>query len=262
MAVDNNPAYLEFRLSGGASNTVPDDSLGGVKSSHRICSKSVSSAQNITGVTTVDAPGSTNGAGTLAYDYSEKTLTWTPYGASAGDPVTLTEDGRYAIPGSVGYLFVTVDYSELPGSDQTDSITVSQLPNELYDNINKSESYNGDTEYRCFYIHNGHATDPFVGVKVYISTNAVGADDLSIALDLAGTGDGSSTGVADTVADESTAPSPELTFTQPSSIGEALSIGQLDAGESCAVWVKRVVPPATLNSTHNDLSVLTVNAGY
>lgn len=258
----NNLAYLELRLSGGGANTDPAASLGGVKSSHRIYSKSCTGISNITGVTVDDGPGSADGAGTLAYTNSGKTLTWTPNGGSAGTATALTADGRYAIPGSAGYLFVTVDYSELPGSDQSDTITVTQLANELFDDISKSESYNGDTEYRCFYVHNAHSADPFVGVKIYIGSNTTGADDLHIALDLAGTGDGSATGVADDVADESTAPSPSLTFSQPTSIGSALSIGELTTGNSAAVWVKRVVPAATLVSTANDLSSLTINAGY
>jgi hypothetical protein len=132
----------------------------------------------------------------------------------------------------------------------------------LFDDIGKAESYDGDIEYRAFYVHNGHATDPFVGIKVYIGSDASGADSLAIALDLAGTGDGASTGVADTVADESTAPSPALTFTAPTAIGTALSIGQLDAGESAAVWMRRTVPAATVTSTASDLSSLTINAGY
>ena len=258
----NNLAYLELRLSGGESNADPTLALGSTKSSHRVYSKSATGLNNVTGVTIDDAPGSADGAGTLAYTASGKTFTWTPYGGSSGAATAISGDGRYAIPGSAGYLFLTVTESSLPGTNQSDTITIAQLANELFDDITKPESYNGDTEYRCFYIHNAHDTDPFVGIKVYIGSNTSGADDIAIALDLAGIGDGSSTGVADDVADESTAPSPALTFTAPSAIGSALSIGQLDAGESAAVWMKRTVPAATVTSTASDLSSLTINAGY
>lgn len=260
--MSNNLAYLELRMSGGGSNSDPAASLGGVKSSTRIKSKTATGISNITGVVVDDAPGSANGAGTLAFTASGQTLTWTPNGGTAGDPVAVGADGRYAIPGSTGYLFVTVTATSLPGTNQNDTITVAQKVNELFDDISKPESFNGDTEYRCFYLHNAHSTDPFVGVLVWIGTQTNGADEIKIGLDLAGVGDGSSTGVADTVADESTAPDPTVTFSLAATEGAALSVGQLNAGESCAIWMERAVPASTLTSTASDFSALTIKAGY
>ena len=259
---DINLAYLELRLSGGAANTDPDASLGGIMSSERIYSKSATGISNITGVVIDDAPGSANGAGTLAYTASTKSFVWTPNGGTAGASTAVTENCRIAVPGSTGWLFLTVTYASLPASNQSDTITVSALSNELFDDIAKAESYDGDTEYRCFYVCNGHDTDPFIGAKIYIGSDASGADALSIGLDLAGTGNGSTTGVADTIADENTAPDPAVTFSAPAAIGSALNIGQLDAGEARAVWIKRVVPAQTLTSTPNDISQLVINCGY
>jgi hypothetical protein len=256
-----NLAYLEFRLSGGAANTDPDASLGGILSSQRIYSKSATGISNITGVTVDDAPGSANGAGTLAWDDAEELMTWTPNGGTAGEPVLVTEDGRYAIPGSTGYLCITVDYSELPGSNQSDTITVGALSNELFDNISKPEAYDGDVEYRAFYAFNAHPTDPFIGCKVYIGTQPNGADSLKLALDAAGIGDGGTTGIADTVINENTAPD-DLTFAAPSAIGSAITIGQLDAGEAQAIWMERTVPALTLTSVLADTSALVFNIGY
>ncbi len=133
----NNLAYLELRLSGGSSNADPNASLGGVRSSNRILSKSATGISNITGVTIDDAPGSADGAGTLAFVASGKTLTWTPNGGSAGAAVALSGDGRYAIPGSAGFLFVTVVDASLPGTNQSDTITVTQLANQLFDDTNR-----------------------------------------------------------------------------------------------------------------------------
>ncbi len=259
--VANNLAYLELRLSGGASNADPNAALGGVRSSYKVLSKSGTGISNITGVTVDDAPGSADGAGTLAFTASGKTLTWTPNGGTAGSPISLTGDGRYAIPGSAGYLFVTVVDASLPVTDQNDTITVTQLANQLFDDISKTESYAGDTEYRCFYLYNAHSTDPFVGAKIYISTQTTGADDIAIGKDPAGVGDGSTSGVATTIANEGTAPT-GVTFSAPANIGSAISIGQLNAGQSAAVWEKRTVPAATVTSTSNDLSALTINVGY
>jgi hypothetical protein len=257
-----NLAYLEFRLSGGAANTDPDASLGGIMSSQRIYSKSATGVSNITGITIDDAPGTANGAGTLAYTASTKSFVWTPNGGTAGASTAVTEDCRIAVPGSAGWLFLTVDFSELPVGNQSDTITVAALANELWDDIGKAESYDGDTEYRCLYVTNAHDADPFIGAKIYIGSDPSGADSLQIGLDLAGTGDGATTGVADTVADENTAPDPAVSFSAPTAIGSALSLGQLDAGEARAIWQKRVVPAQTLVSTSADVSQLVVNVGY
>lgn len=256
-----NIAYLELRLSGGASNSDPDASLGGIMSSTIIRSKTGTGVSNITGVTVDDAPGSADGAGTLAFTASTKSLTWTPYNGTIGAAIALTADGKYAIPGSAGYLFVTVDYSELPVGNQSDTVTVAQIANNLFDDISKLESYNGDTEYRCFYAVNTHPTDPFIGVKVYVSGQPEGADDIDIGLDAAGTGDGFTTGVATTVVNENTAPG-SVTFSRPSAIGSALNLGILNAGQSRAMWQRRVVPAQTYTSTPIDIASLTFNAGY
>lgn len=257
-----NLAYLEFRLSGGASNTDPDASLGGIMSSERIFSKSATGISNITGVTIDDAPGSANGAGTLAYTAATKSFVWTPNGGTAGTSTAVTEDCRIAVPGSAGWLFLTVDFSELPVGNQSDTITVAALSNQLWDDIGKTESYDGDIEYRCCYVTNAHPTEPFIGCKLYISAQPDGADDLDIGLDLAGIGDGASTGVADTIADENTAPDPAVSFSRPSTNGSALSIGQLDPGEAQGIWQRRTVPAQTLSSTPNDVSQLVINAGF
>lgn len=262
MTVANNLAYLELRHSGGGSNSDGNASLGGVKSSHRIKSKTITGISNITGVTIDDAPGTPAGAGTLSYVAATHSLVWTCNGGYPGATTPLAEDGRYVIPGSTGNLHITVAYGSLPGINKSDTLTVTQIANALFDDIAKEESYAGAVDYRCFYVHNAHVTDSFFGCRVYIGSNTTGADDIAIALDLAGTGDGSSTGVADTIADELTAPSPSLTFTAPSSIGSSLLIGDLAAGESAAVWMKRNVPAATTSGTAADLSSLTINVGY
>ena len=75
-------------------------------------------------------------------------------------------------------------------------------------------------------------------------------------------GNGSTTGVADTVADESTAPDPVVTFSTASDLNNALSIGTLAAGECHAIWQRRVVPASTNNATASNVSTLVVSASY
>ncbi len=256
-----NMAYLELRLSGGAANTDPDASLGGIMSSTVLVSKTGTGISNVTGVTVDDAAGSADGAGTLAYTASTTALTWTPYGGTVGAAIDVSAGGKFAIPGSAGYLFVTVDENALPVANASDTITVAQPANNLFDDISKLESYNGDTEYRCVYVLNTHPTDPFIGVKVYIATQPPGADELDIGLGAAAIGDGFTTGVEATVANENTAPA-GVTFSRPATLGAALSIGVLNAGQCKPLWWKRTVPAGTYTSTPSDVAELVLNAGY
>jgi hypothetical protein len=261
-----NLAYLEYRLSGGSSNTDPTQSLGGQMSTHangRIVGRTTTGLSNVTGVTILDAPNSAIGNGTLAYTASGTTATWAGNGASAGSPINIGSTGRYILQDSAGgRLHIDVTSGSLPGGNQSDTITVAAKANGLFDNITGAESLAGDTEYRCFYVKNAHATDALYDVKIYIGTQTSGDDAIQIGLDLAGVGDGSATGVADTIADENTAPDPAVSFSTAADLSNGLNISQLSAGECRAVWQKRVVPSSTSNATTSDTSTLIVSASY
>lgn len=149
-----NNAYLERRLSGGAANTNQHASLGSDMSSERVLSQSHTSLTNVTGVTIEFAGGNPTGAGSLAYTHSGQTLTWTPNGLEPGDPVPVGAGGKFAIFGEAGELLVSVVTGSLPGSNQSDSVTIANIANEVWDDVTKQESFDGDTEYRCHYVTN------------------------------------------------------------------------------------------------------------
>lgn len=124
--------------------------------------------------------------------------------------------------------------ASLGGAESATAIVDATVDN-LFDDVSGAESSAGDTEYRCFYVHNGHATLTLTGATIWIDTNTPSADtDVSIGLDPAGVN-----GVATTVADESTAPV-GVAFSKPA-VGTPITIGDLPAGQKQAVWVKRVV---------------------
>lgn len=249
-----NAAHLKFILSGGAANTDPAAALGGAISTAGggvILSQSIT-ASTIAGITYDDAAGNTTGSGTMTYTTSGTTLQWTPPGGSIGPAVDVGADGRYTVYGAdgLGHVKVTVVAASLAGDD-TQSPTIANQANKLFDDVVQAEAAPGDTEYRCFYVKNDHASDSMTGVKLWINSDASGADSLAVALDLAGV-----SGTADTIADESTAPDPALTFTAPTDEGSALDIGTLTAGQYYGVWIRRTVPAATVVSTAADVSSL------
>lgn len=115
------------------------------------------------------------------------------------------------------------------------------VPSGLFDDVSSSESSAGDTEYRCFYVHNNHGTLSLQNAVVWISANTTGS---RIAI---GVGSAAINGTEQTVADESTAPT-SVTFSQPASKGAGLSLGSIPAGQHKAVWIRRVIPASTAAS--------------
>lgn len=128
----------------------------------------------------------------------------------------------------------------------------------LFANITGAQHTAGATKYRCIYIKNNSA-ESAANVKVYLNSNTPGVDSaITIGLDLAGVGDGASTGVADTVANEDTAPSPAVTFTSADGFANALSVGAMTAGQVIAVWVKLVITAGS-TAQANDNAVIKVS---
>jgi hypothetical protein len=255
-----NAGYLEWRHSGGAGNSSPAADLGGVKSANKLTSPmSVAALTNITGVTVLFAAGMGEGNATFTFTAIGQTITLTIPGVlGAGLPIAIGADGKYLItgPSDVGAIIVSVVAASLPGANQADIVAVNNVLNTLYDDVSKSDSFNGDTEYRCFYLHNAHATDPFLDVVLFMGQQPT-PGTVAFGKDPAGVGDGSATGVATTIANEDTAPA-GVTFSTATTEGTGVSLGNINAGQSVAIWVRRVI--AARNIVANPESVFVLNA--
>lgn len=106
----------------------------------------------------------------------------------------------------------------------------------LFDIVGSAETTSGDTEYRCFYVHNAHATLALENAVIYIQSNTPSGDtSVEIAV-----GSAAVNGTEQTVANESTAPT-GVTFSSAANLGAALALGNIPAGQHRAVWVKRIV---------------------
>lgn len=133
---------------------------------------------------------------------------------------------------------------------------VDATSHNLFDLVSSAESSAGDTEYRCFYVKNSHGSLALQNAVVYVQTITPSTStDVEIGLDLAGIGNGSTTGVADTVVDESTAPSPAVTFSTAVGSGNAIAIGNIPAGSCQAIWVKRIVSAAAPAYTNDGVVI-------
>jgi hypothetical protein len=113
------------------------------------------------------------------------------------------------------------------------------VPSGFFDDVSSAEATAGDTEYRCFYVHNANASLTLQNPVVWIQSNTTGN---RIAI---GVGSAAVNGTEQTVADESTAPTGGVSFTQPTTKGAGLALGNIPAGQHKAVWVRRVIPAAS-----------------
>lgn len=231
---------LRIKLSGGAANSDPALSLGGAKSSVAVLSQSAVAATPISGITLADAAGNTLGSGTLTYTAVGKTAQWTPPGGAIGLPVSIGANGTYLLRGANttdGYVIITVISASLSSvTNATTAVAITNQSTLFLPAVDKDTALAGATQYYCFYLQNDGATT-IKSAKAQVQIDTPGLDTLSLGVvttvNTLGTNDGSATtghGVA---------------F---NAVGVDAVMGDLTAGDYWGVWVKRVVPAATVDA--------------
>lgn len=247
-------ADLKIVHSGGAANTDPALDLGGAISTagaKDIKSQDATAPTTITGVTILDAAGNDEGAGTLYFDSTNTALRWTPFNGTAGTSVDVSTNGAYAIQGGSngGLLKVSVVSSSLPSSDNTNSITITNVANNIFDDVAKADAKAGDTEYRGVYWQNDHASDSMVDIRMWIAQNTPGQDVVQIAI----ADEGVNVTMA-TIANENTAPGGTVDFdaNNPVDYDSGIAIPDLTFGSYQGFWIKRTVPAGTNQSQINN----------
>lgn len=129
-------------------------------------------------------------------------------------------------------------------------ITDNALHN-LFDLVGGTESLAGDTEYRCVYIHNSHATLSMLNVRIYVSSNTTSTDDTwEIGL---GTAAINATEQGP-VADENTAPA-GVSFSAPTTYAGGLASADIPAGQHRSVWYKRIVTAGATAIDNNSITL-------
>ena len=119
-------------------------------------------------------------------------------------------------------------------------------PAALYDDVSAAESLAGDSEFRCFYVHNNHASLVLTNAVIWIGAQSLGPGH-AIAL---GVGSSAINGIEQTVANETAAPT-GVVFSGPTTQGAALSLGSIPAGQHKAVWQRRIVTAGSSASANS-----------
>lgn len=145
---------------------------------------------------------------------------------------------KFSVSAAAGDTTAGSAATSLGDQISTTQITDATLGN-LFDTITGDENAASDVEYRCFFVHNNHATLTWENVVVWLSSETAGGASAAISVDTTGvTPKGQASAQAKTVADESTAPASQ-TFTAPTTKGTGLSVGNIPAGSVAALWVRR-----------------------
>lgn len=122
--------------------------------------------------------------------------------------------------------------------------------NNLFDDVSGDENAASESEYRCIFIHNAHASLTLQSPKVWLQSEVSGGAAIAIATDdIAASAIGSASAQAAQVTNEDTAPTGVGAFSSPTTKGTGLSLGDLAPGTCRAVWLRRTTAnTAALNN--------------
>lgn len=208
-----------------------------------LASQNVVQPTVVTGAYISNAFGNALGPGTLTYNPSTQQFTWRASGsATTAVSSVVTGNGSYPIGDAVvGMIVVTVTFASLPTTYKTESIMVTAPLHTVFGQTTALMALVGDVQYRCLYFRNNHASLTANDVRLYIHAPPALPQTLAIGVDPAGVGNGTTTGVAQSIADAHTAPT-GVTFTAPLLAANGISLGSIGPNQCVAFWQRRTLP--------------------
>ena len=130
----------------------------------------------------------------------------------------------------------------LGGPRHNDSVSPVSLHN-VFNLVSGIERASGKTKYRCIYAKNTNLTETAINPTLFIPKDTVSSTTtLYAGFDIdAGIGDGTSSGVAQSIANEATAPTNVL-FTQATDPSKGMRFGaDIPPGKAIAIWLKLII---------------------
>jgi hypothetical protein len=142
----------------------------------------------------------------------------------------------------------TAPAASLGGSGQGSEISAVALHN-IFDRVSAAEAAAGDVEYRAIDAKNTNATDTLLDAVVYLVETSSADTTVAIAYDSTGT---------QSIVNESTAPV-GLSFSTPVTAGTGIALGDMAAGATKRIWMRRTVTGGAAKAT--DTGSITVSGG-
>ncbi len=142
--------------------------------------------------------------------------------------------------GSAGNSTASTGADSLGKYISTSDWNQSALANNLFDDVSGAENLAMESEYRCVFVRNAHATLALQNAVVWIDSQVAGGATVEIGVDpTAASAIGAATDQAVSVADENTAPAGVTFSGSPVDRASGLAMGNIAAGSCRAVWIKR-----------------------
>lgn len=230
---------LGLFLTGGATNTNPDLSLGGLPSSRRVRGLGSIVDYPIVAALRIDNvyPANGEGVGTLSITATGE-LTWTPPGASAGTPVAVPAGESRIVAGTDANkavrVFKEAGLTALPSTSEAVELVPIMNGALAHANVSHAQRLAGVTTYRAIALVAPGAygvTDLRLWMPPVADAQAV----FSLATETPVAGS------IQTIANETTAPT-GLSWSTPTSEGSALRIPPISPGSPIGLWIRRVFP--------------------
>ena len=122
-------------------------------------------------------------------------------------------------------------------------LSTTQAPttlNGLFDAVTKERNAASEVDYRCVFIRNLHSTLTAMSGVIYLDGgDMAGGPSWAIAVDsTAASAIASASAQALEVANDTTAPSPALTFSAPTTEGAGIAVGDIAPGYCRAIWIR------------------------
>ena len=239
---------LGLYLTGGVSNRNPDLALGGIRS--------IIESRGMTAIITdpipairIDAIMPNNGEGTATLSVIAGDLVYTPPGDVAGTPVAIAIGESKIVAGVDESKAIRVTREANFDFEGTSSLELVYNFNGALGmgNIPDADRVAGNTYYRAFMLR-AHGPFPVLDIKLWLppigGTQAVYAIGIETAV-----GE-----TIQTIADEFTAPA-AVVFTSPTTVGTALSVGNIPAGDNVGLWIRKVFPAAGSVDLQEDIKL-------
>lgn len=229
---------LGLFLTGGASNTNPDDSLGGVRSSARVRGLGAIVSKAIPALRIENVfPACGEGDAEIQINSDGDLVFYPPGDAVGGDPVTIAAGETKILAGADDDQAVRV--SRVAGFDFS-GLMQMKLVNAMngvlgQSNVNDAARQAGSTTYRALMLH-APGLYGVIDIRLWMPPVPAAQAVYSLAVeDLVA-------GAIQTLADETTAPA-GVAWVTPTTEGSALTIPGISPGASKGLWIRRVFPP-------------------
>lgn len=192
---DSLRVYLTGASSDGAAQTDPDLSLGNFRSSTELDFLGKVISNPISNITVDFISGANDPGVGIITSKGVDTLTWTPPGGTEGASVTiLNGETKILVGGTDSAKYVRVTRTSAASLAGAASLTLTDIFNNVYDNISSAEASAGIIDYRAIMFKNDSASGITL-LKAYIAT--FGTQQVSDVADLPGAGAGTIETAAD-----------------------------------------------------------------